>query len=1081
MNFSRLSYPPSPPPWLAQWPSETAINALFSTGIQRASLSSLNREDDADFQWDDHQLRMRLGNQSTSWTLANGQWQQKCSCGYINPTCIHAFAAHVLLKIICRREQWPLPGPDGAKATANANTGGNAPLTRIGATTQRLRQESFGNFFQDQDQRPRSGRPCELEIEADFLHEPGKVGMRFYAKDEGMRQLLSLSALRNAGFQLTQHQPPSRLWPDKDQQFLRWLFPILKKLRFNDLNLKMHKLDEEEFRAWLSRWRDVPGRFLDRATQEFVKPGGFSTPVDFSIELQDQGEWVLIEALFHLSDGRHLRCHELLQEFPADSPAASITRRQIFSFQPPVPWAILNEYFAKKSPRMRREAISSHLKELINDRLDIVSGDCVSKEESDARDIRVNARQEGDAFVISATLAGAALSPDATQALPADIIERQGRFVIRSSGGALVQALQQSLRELAAHGSVSNDAVRLPATGENAMALRAFWRQLPASIGKLNAAPLRQLLGDNAAELLPMVEMRDQRAFVSVDISFAVGGARISATELARISRSQQPAFRISSGEWLSIDPQKAAALLVACRQDDFADFQGTMLRRDAQAKLQQLVKDPRFNVAPASRSFYEQLRTEVIPEQPSLPPELEPILRAYQRDGVRFLADRCLCGAGAILADDMGLGKTLQIIALLGAWQRQAQTSGKSFTALVVCPASVIGVWLQQSQQFCPDLPVQALRGTRRGREAILAEKGSRVLVTNYGLVRQDIDILAATPFDFVILDEAQNIKNPAAQVTQAVKALQTSQRLALTGTPLENQLSDLWSIMDFLNPGLFGDLDHFNDAYNGGSDGHARLSRRLAPVMLRRTKEQVATELPPRIEEVLRVEMPPEQLELYNRALLFAREKLQEHGAADVLASLTRLRQICCHAELLHKTPSDTPSAKLDLLLEHLQELHGSGHSALVFSQFTSMLDIIARELDKLSIPYYVITGETPVEQRAKRVEAFSSSPEPAVFLLSLKAAGTGLTLTKADYVFLYDPWWNPAVERQAIDRTHRIGQDKTVIAYKLIVQDSVEEKVLALVEKKRELFNAVMDGAQEHAASSRLSLVELKELLR
>ncbi|MGI5924493.1 MAG: DEAD/DEAH box helicase [Lentisphaeria bacterium] len=1078
MNFSRLSYPPSPPPWLAQWPAEADINALFSSGIQRASLSSLNREDNADFHWDERQLRMRLGNQSTTWTLADGQWRQRCSCGYISPTCIHAFAAHVLLKIICRREQWPLPGPEAAGGKAPAGDSQATP-TRLGGSAQRPRQESFSNFFQDQ--QPRSGRPCELEVEADFQHEPGKVGIRFYAKEDGMRQLLSLNALRNAGFQLTQNKQPSRLWPDKDQQFLRWLFPLLKKLRFNDLNLKMHKLSEQEFRSWLSRWQNTPGRFIDRSNQEFIKSGGFSAPVDFSIELHDQGEWVLIEALFHLSDGRRLRYHELLKEFPADNPAASITRRQIFSSQPPVPWVILNEYFAKKSPRMRREGVCTHLKELINNRLDIVSGPGISREEGVAEDIRVSARQEGDAFVISATLAGAALSPDASQALPSAIIERQGRFVICSSGGTVVQALRQSLHELAARGSVSNDAVLLPATGENAMALRDFWRQLPASVGKLNSAPLRQLLGDKDAELLPMLEMRDQRAFVSVDIVFAVGGSRISAAELTRISRSQQPAFRISSGEWLAIDPQKAAALLVACRQDDFADFQGTMLRHDAQAKLQQLVKDPRFNVAPASRSFYEQLCCEVIPEAPPLPPELAAILRAYQRDGVRFLADRCLCGAGAILADDMGLGKTLQIIALLSAWQRRAKARSKSFTALVVCPASVIGVWLQQSQQFSPDLPVQALRGNRHHREAILAENDNGVLVTNYGLLRQDIDLLAAKPFDFVILDEAQNIKNPAAQVTQAVKSLQAKQRLALTGTPLENQLSDLWSIMDFLNPGFFGDLDHFNDAYNGGSDALARLSRRLAPVMLRRTKEQVATELPPRIEEVLRVEMHPEQLELYNRALLFAREKLHEHGAAHVLASLTRLRQICCHAELMRKAPSETPSAKLDLLLEHLQELHGSGHSALVFSQFTSMLDIIARELDKLAMPYYVITGETPVEQRAKRVEDFSSSPEPAVFLLSLKAAGTGLTLTKADYVFLYDPWWNPAVERQAIDRTHRIGQDKTVIAYKLIAQDSVEEKVLALVEKKRELFNAVMDGAQEQAAISRLSLAELKELLR
>jgi superfamily II DNA or RNA helicase len=1074
MNFSHLSYPPTPPPWLAQWPSESAIQGLFSPGIQRASISSLNREKNAAFHWDHRQLRMQLGNQSSSWELVDDQWQQKCSCGYPSPTCIHAYAAHVLLKIICRREQWPVPGP----AAASASTA--EPATQRGRITgQRLRQESFENFFRDQ--APVSQRPCDLEIEADFQHEPGKVGMRFYAKEKDMRQLLTLSALRNAGFQLSQKQRPSRPWTEEDQQFLRWLFPILKKLRFSDLNLKMLKLSEEEFRSWLERWQGSAGRFRDRASQQFIKAGGFSSPLDFSIQLQDQGEWVLIEALFHLNDGRRLRYHELLREFPADSPAASMARRQIFSFQPPIPWATLNEFFAKKSPRMRREGVASHLKELLHGRLDLVSGSCVRREDGDAKDLRLSVRQENDAFIISASLGEDNLAMDGSSPPPASISEQRGRFLIRRHGGSLLQTLQERLHELAKRGRANKEVLRLPATGENALLLREFWQQLPAGIAKTHASSLRQLLSEQETELIPMVDMRDQRAFVSVDISFAIGTSRISAGELTRISRSRQPAFRSSSGEWFCIDPQQAAALLLACRHDDFAEFQGTMLRHDARTRLQQLVADKRFSVAPNSRSFYEQLRTEKIPEQPALPRELESLLRSYQREGVRFLADRCLCGAGAILADDMGLGKTLQALTLLAAWQKQAQRRGQSFAALVICPASVIGVWLQQAQLFCPELPIQALRGNRRNREAILAETKDRVLVTNYGLVRQDSDLLSALPFDFVILDEAQNIKNPAAQVTQAVKCLQARQRLALTGTPLENQLSDLWSIMDFLNPGFFGQLEQFNDRYNGGQEALALLSRRLAPVMLRRKKEQVASELPPRIEETLHVEMQPEQRLLYDRALLFAREKLQENGAAEVLASLTRLRQICCHAELIQAQSSETPSAKLELLLEQVQELQSTGHSALVFSQFTSMLDIIARELEKLAIPYYVITGKTPVDQRAKRVEEFSASPKAAVFLLSLKAAGTGLTLTKADYVFLYDPWWNPAVERQAIDRCHRIGQDKTVIAYKLIVQDSVEEKVLALLEKKRELFDAVMDGAEEHAAaSSRLSLADLKELL-
>jgi SNF2 family DNA or RNA helicase len=359
-------------------------------------------------------------------------------------------------------------------------------------------------------------------------------------------------------------------------------------------------------------------------------------------------------------------------------------------------------------------------------------------------------------------------------------------------------------------------------------------------------------------------------------------------------------------------------------------------------------------------------------------------------------------------------------------------------------------------------------------------------VVITNYALLRRDLEAWRTTPLGAVILDEAQNIKNPDTAISRGVRELQARHRLALTGTPLENRALDLWSIMEFLNPGYLGARAHFEQLYDRlDAPPHARalLSAKLRPVLLRRLKREVAKELPDRIEERRDCEMTQGQKQLYLDELAKGRNLIMAMAAnpdalrknkLSILTVLTRLRQICCHPVLAGGAMA-VGSGKFDALFELLEPLLAEGHKALVFSQFVTCLDLIAGEMDARGIPYHVLTGETT--KREQVVSAFQDDPRPCVFLLSLKAGGTGLNLTAASYVVLFDPWWNPAVEAQAIDRTHRIGQDRTVIAYRLVAEGTIEERIWELQQKKAAL---VKDVLGEEGFARALNREDLEYLL-
>jgi superfamily II DNA or RNA helicase len=435
--------------------------------------------------------------------------------------------------------------------------------------------------------------------------------------------------------------------------------------------------------------------------------------------------------------------------------------------------------------------------------------------------------------------------------------------------------------------------------------------------------------------------------------------------------------------------------------------------------------------------------------------------LREYQRVGLGWLKFLRENGLGGVLADDMGLGKTVQALAYL---ELRRQAGGGP--SLVAVPRSLLHNWKVEAERFAPRLKVLEHWGTSRTRDA-RSFKDLDLVLTTYGTLRADAPFLKDFTFDCVILDEAQSIKNAHSATAKAARLLKGEQRLALSGTPIENHLGELWSLMEFLNPGLLGSASLFRGALEAGEgvspEGRAVLSRALRPFVLRRTKDQVAPELPERTEQTVLVELDREERARYEELKAHYRKSLLGSGRKwselrfNALEALLRLRQASCHPGLLDPALRSMTSSKLEGLLVQLREVVEEGRKAIVFSQFTSLLGIVRATLDSEKIPFSYLDGRT--RDRAAAIDRFRTDPNCQVFLISLKAGGLGLNLTEAEVVFLLDPWWNPAVEAQAIDRTHRIGQTRPVFAYRLVAKDTVEEKVLELQRSKRELADAIL----------------------
>src|SRR5690606_26330897 len=457
----------------------------------------------------------------------------------------------------------------------------------------------------------------------------------------------------------------------------------------------------------------------------------------------------------------------------------------------------------------------------------------------------------------------------------------------------------------------------------------------------------------------------------------------------------------------------------------------------------------------------YEKLKEFNRIKETDPPEHLKPILRPYQLAGFQWLNYLHEVNWGGILADDMGLGKTVQALAFMNHYKKEH----KHIKALVVCPTTLIYNWENEIRKFTPELTYHIHHGGTRVRSVDEIMKHD-ITITPYGTLRSDIKLLVSVPLDYVVLDESQAIKNPSSKVTKAASLLKAKHRICLSGTPLQNNTFDIFAQMNFLNPGMLGTMEFFRQEFAipidkfGEEDRKDHLRKILYPFILRRTKEQVAKDLPEKIETILFCEMEDEQRKIYDayrndyRNQILGTIEMQgiQKSQLTILQGLMKLRQICDSPAILNE-PERLPnhSIKLDELAREISE-NISNHKALIFSQFLGMLSLIRDRLTSLGVEFEYFDGSTSAPDREKAIQSFQNDDAKRVFLISLKAGGVGLNLTAADYVYIVDPWWNPAVEQQAIDRTHRIGQTKNIFAYRMICKDTIEDKIMQLQERKR-----------------------------
>jgi len=618
-------------------------------------------------------------------------------------------------------------------------------------------------------------------------------------------------------------------------------------------------------------------------------------------------------------------------------------------------------------------------------------------------------------------------------------------------------------------------------------ALAEAWATRPADAEFLGNTAFHRLFLTPRALKPRLVVKGSGIDWLAVSAEWEAEGLKLSKADLERLAAATGRFVKLPNSGWVELDMHAVQGAHEAMAEMGVEGLVAVPQKIGLE-HVAHLGEDEftRFADSPEALLLRERVRDFKGVPPAELPQSLTAELRPYQKDGFDFLAHLVHVKLGGILADDMGLGKTLQTLTWL-SWLKERNHKNPK-PSLVICPASVLHNWRREAERFTPDMKVLVLESGAARHNLRKQIPQHDIIVTNYALLRRDLEELQKFAFRAVILDEAQFIKNPGAQVTQSVKQLKCENKIALTGTPLENRLLDLWSIVDFIQPGYLGNQEHFLETYEpkGGADiegvqriARKRLSAKLRPLLLRRLKKHVAKDLPDRIEQRRDCPLGEDQRKLYLAELRRSRDQIMQAVAEQglnkskmhVLAALTRLRQICCHPSLVG---SDTASGKTETLFELLDSLVAEGQKVLVFSQFVQMLQILDRECHARNIRTHVLTGQT--KDRQQVVSDFQKDTGAGVFLLSLRAAGTGLNLTNASYVVLYDPWWNPAVEAQAIDRSHRIGQTQTVNAYRLIAPGTVEEKIWELQQSKAQ---TIADVLGEEGFARSLTATDLEYL--
>jgi superfamily II DNA or RNA helicase len=574
--------------------------------------------------------------------------------------------------------------------------------------------------------------------------------------------------------------------------------------------------------------------------------------------------------------------------------------------------------------------------------------------------------------------------------------------------------------------------------------------------------------------------------WLSVNVSYESEGVLIDRKELERCLAEGKKFVRLSDNSFAPIDLGRMQSLVDREIELLSASGKNGRLPLSQVGRVQELLEQAdTSNVTSAAKKLFEKLGNVDGIKKAKKPRSLKATLRPYQEQGLSWLMFLHEIGSGGVLADDMGLGKTVQTIAMLLAVKQEQ----KDLHALIVAPTSVVGNWVRELQRFAPSLQVALWHGAGRKGQLNGLDKAN-IVITSYALLRRDIALLSKLDLDYSILDEAQNIKNPESATAQAARELNSRRRLALTGTPIENRLSEIWSIFEFVSPNLLGPLRRFEERFarpidQGDSKTAARLRAVIHPFILRRTKTEVAGDLPPKIEVDKLIDMPPDQRTVYLQVLREVRAQVMgevervgiSKSHLHILAGLTKLRQAACDPRLLGlpREFGHEDSGKLAALRELVDEAESGGHKVLIFSQFVSMLKLVKEALNEDKIKFEYLDGST--KDRTTCIDRFQTDPTVTAFLISLKAGGSGLNLTAADTVIHFDPWWNPAVEDQASDRAHRIGQKKVVTVYRLVAADTIEDKILQLKDKKRELVASVL--TEDAGGSKRLTETDLDDL--
>ena len=569
--------------------------------------------------------------------------------------------------------------------------------------------------------------------------------------------------------------------------------------------------------------------------------------------------------------------------------------------------------------------------------------------------------------------------------------------------------------------------------------------------------------------------------WLAFDLSLYCGEERVRLQDVVAFIERGDECLKTEDGRLIRVTNRADLERLVRmlerfAKNEATGKFEGKLYNAPEVADIASNSPHYRTQFAKSFKTFMTEVQSGKPVAKVKLPAAHKKLLRPYQAQGVEWMHFLRSYRFGGILADEMGLGKTIQALSHISMHTDDGESS------LVVCPKTLLHNWAREAATRFPELSVAVVEGTATERKALIMQKPTKkhgvphLLITSYPLAQRDIEFYKArkSPFHYLLLDEAQSIKNPRTKNAHAVKAIPAEYRLALTGTPLENSVEELWSVFDFLMPGFLGHHASFQKHFgkpimeHGNAGALAQLKSKTSAFMIRRTKAEVLKELPPKIETTMSVELNDDQNVLYQEVLARTKTELFQtvekqgfkRSQIHILAALTKLRQICNHPNLVE--PDGTySSGKLDTCMEIVREIQSEGRKVLIFSQFTSMLDIIGKQLREEKVSFSMLTGKT--KHRQALVDSFNADPSITAFLISLKAGGTGLNLTSADTVIVFDPWWNPAVENQAIDRAHRIGQKKTVNVYRLVTQGTIEEKILSLQGKKRALFDALV---QENA---------------